>query len=82
MLKNLLEAVGSQDQDTVSTTVDIVACKVEIEQTQQLLQDFQKAHDEVMPKSTSSCKTSCPVIHSPDGIVFAARCKSVIFGLE
>jgi hypothetical protein len=38
MLKNLLEAAGSQD--TVSTTVDVTACKVKIEQTQQLLQDF------------------------------------------
>ncbi len=48
MLKNLLEAAGSQD--TVSTTVDVTARKVEIEQTQQLLQDFQKAHDEAIAK--------------------------------
>jgi hypothetical protein len=48
MLKNLLEAAGSQD--TVSITVDITARKVEIEQTQQLLQDFQKAHDEAIAK--------------------------------
>ena len=38
MSKNLLEAAGSQD--TVSTNVDVMARKVEIEQTQQLLQDF------------------------------------------
>jgi hypothetical protein len=38
ILKNLLEAAGSQD--TVSMTVDVTARKVEIEQTQQLLQDF------------------------------------------
>jgi hypothetical protein len=49
MLKNLLEATGSQD--TVSTTVDLTARKVEIEQqTQQLLQDFQKAHDKAITK--------------------------------
>jgi hypothetical protein len=43
MLKNLLKAAGSRD--SVSMDFDIQACKVEIEQTQQLLQDFQKAHD-------------------------------------
>jgi hypothetical protein len=48
MLKNLLEAAGSQD--TVLTTVDVTARKVEIEQTQQLLQDFQKAHDKAITK--------------------------------
>jgi hypothetical protein len=36
MLKNLLEAAGSRD--TVLTDVDVTACKVEIEQTQQLLE--------------------------------------------
>jgi hypothetical protein len=48
MLKNLREATGSQD--TVSTTVDLTARKVEIEQTQQLLQDFQKANGEAITK--------------------------------
>jgi hypothetical protein len=32
MLKNLLETAGSRE--TVSTDVDVMACKVEIEQTQ------------------------------------------------
>jgi hypothetical protein len=35
MLKNLLEAVGSQS--TILTNIDVQACKVEIEQTQQML---------------------------------------------
>jgi hypothetical protein len=48
MLKNLLKAAGSRD--TVLIDVDIQACKVEIEQTQQMLQDFQKAHDEAIAK--------------------------------
>ncbi len=48
MLKNLLEAAGSQD--TVLMTVDVTARKVEIEQTQQLLQDFQKTHDKAIAK--------------------------------
>ncbi len=47
-LKNLLEAAGSQD--TVLTDVGIQACKVEIDQTQQMLEEFQKAHDEAIAK--------------------------------
>ncbi len=45
-LKNLQEAAESQD--TVSTTVDVTACKVKIEQTQQMLQEAQKAHDKII----------------------------------
>jgi hypothetical protein len=48
-LKNLQEALGSQD--TVSTSVDITACKVEIEQTTQMLQEPQRAHDKTITKS-------------------------------
>ena len=48
MLKNLLEAAGSQG--TVLMTIDVTARKVEIEQTQQLLQEFQKAHDNAIAK--------------------------------
>jgi hypothetical protein len=47
-LKNLLEAAGSQD--TVLANVDVQARKVEIEQTQQMLQEFQKAHDKAIAK--------------------------------
>jgi hypothetical protein len=47
-LKNLQEAVGSQE--TVLTSVDVTACKVEIEQTQQMLQEAQKAHDKAIAK--------------------------------
>jgi hypothetical protein len=45
-LKNLREATESQD--TVSATVDVMACKVEIEQTQQMLQEAQKAHNKAI----------------------------------
>jgi hypothetical protein len=48
-LKNLQEATESQD--TVSTSVDVTARKVEIEQTQQMLQEAQKAHDKAIPES-------------------------------
>jgi hypothetical protein len=47
-LKNLQEA--GEYHDTVLTTVDVTACKVEIEQTQQMLQEAQKAHDKVIAK--------------------------------
>ncbi len=45
-LKNLQEALESQD--TVSTSVDLTACKVEIEQTTQMLQESQRAHDKAI----------------------------------
>jgi hypothetical protein len=48
-LKNLLEAIGSQD--TVSRSIEVTARKVEIEQTQQMLQAAQKAHDKAIAKS-------------------------------
>jgi hypothetical protein len=48
-LKNLQEAGGSQE--TISTNVDVTACKVEIEQTQQMLQEAQKAHDKAIAKT-------------------------------
>jgi hypothetical protein len=49
VLKNLLEATGSQD--TVLANVDVQACKMEIEQTQQMLQDAPKAHDKAIAKT-------------------------------
>ncbi len=49
VLKNLQEAAESRD--TVSTTVDVMACKVEIEQTQQMPQEAQKAHDKAIAES-------------------------------
>ncbi len=42
-LKNLQEAVESWD--TILTSVDVTARKVEIEQTTQMLQEAQKAHN-------------------------------------
>ncbi len=48
-LKNLQEAVESQD--TISTTIDVMANKVEIEQTQQMLQEAQKAHGKAIAES-------------------------------
>jgi hypothetical protein len=48
-LKNLQEAVGLQD--TISTSIDVRAHKVEIEQTQQMLQEAQKAHNKAVTES-------------------------------
>ncbi len=48
-LKNLQEAAGSHD--TVSTSVDVTAHMVEIDQIQQMLQETQKAHDKVIAES-------------------------------
>ncbi len=48
-LKYLQEAAESQD--TVSTTIDVTARKVEIQQTQQMLQEAQKAHDKAIAES-------------------------------
>ncbi len=48
-LKNLQEATGSQD--TVSASVDVTARKVEIEQTQKMLQEAQKDHDKAIAES-------------------------------
>ncbi len=45
-LKNLQEAAESQD--TVLTSVDVMARKVEIEQTHQMLQEAQKAHNKAI----------------------------------
>jgi hypothetical protein len=48
-LKNLQEAADSQE--TVSMSVDVTASKVEIEQTQQMLQEAQKAHNKAIAKT-------------------------------
>jgi hypothetical protein len=47
-LKSLQEASGSRE--TASMSMDVMACKVEIEQTQQMLQDAQKAHSKAIAK--------------------------------
>jgi hypothetical protein len=48
-LKNLQKTTGSRD--TVLTNVDVAAHKVEIEQTQQMLQEAQKAHNKAIAKT-------------------------------
>ena len=48
-LKNLQEAAESRD--TISTSVDVTARKVEVEQTTQMLQEAQKAHDKAIAGS-------------------------------
>jgi hypothetical protein len=48
-LKNLQEALGSRE--TISTSVDVTTRKVEIEQTQQMLQEAQKAHNKAIAET-------------------------------
>ncbi len=48
-LKILQEATGSQK--IVLMSVDVTACKVEIEQTQQMLQESQRTHNKAIAKS-------------------------------
>jgi hypothetical protein len=48
-LKNLQGATESQDTDL--TTIDVTARKVKIEQTQQMLQEAQKAHNKAIAKT-------------------------------
>jgi hypothetical protein len=74
--KNLQEAAESQD--TISTSVDITACKVEIEQTNQMLQEAQEAHDKAIAKSYQQLRNLlsnyaqsqwdhvCHEMHKPD----------------
>ncbi len=47
-LKNLQAAAESRD--TVLMSIDVTACKVEIEQTTQMLQEAQKAHNKAIAK--------------------------------
>ncbi len=48
VLKNFLKAVGSQD--TILANIDVQARKVEIEQTQQMLQEAEEAHNKAITK--------------------------------
>ncbi len=48
-MKNLQEAAESWD--TISMSVDVTACKVEIEQTSQMLREAQKVHDKAITKT-------------------------------
>jgi hypothetical protein len=48
-LQNLQEAVDSRK--TILTSVDVTARKVEIDQTQQMLQEAQKAHNKAIAKT-------------------------------
>jgi hypothetical protein len=53
-LKNLQEAAESRD--TISTSIDMTTCKVEIEQTTQMLQESQNAHDKALAELYESLR--------------------------
>jgi hypothetical protein len=79
-LKNLLEATGSQD--TVSMNIDVQACKVEIKQTQQMLQEAQKAQDKAITKAYEQLRNLLSSDAQSNGIASTARCMSVTRGLQ
>jgi hypothetical protein len=78
-LKNLQEVGGSQE--TVSTSVDVTACKVEIDQTQQMLQESQKAHNKAIAKTYKQIRNLLSG-DAHNGIVSAVRCTSMTRGLQ
>jgi hypothetical protein len=53
-LKSLLEAAGSKE--TILLDVDVEARRVEIEQTQQMLQQSQKAHNKAIAKANKQLR--------------------------
>jgi hypothetical protein len=75
-LKNLLEA--AEFKGTVLSDVDVEAQKVQIKQTQQMLQEYQKAHNEAIAKmykqlwnllsgdSQFQCDCICRKMHEHD----------------
>jgi hypothetical protein len=75
-LKNLLET--SRSKDTVLLDVDVEAHKVDIEQTQQMLQESQKQHKEAIAKTNEQLRNLlsgdlrsqldciCPKMHARD----------------
>jgi hypothetical protein len=78
-VRGVKESPGrGKSQDTVLTTVDVTASKVEIEQTQQMLQEAQKAHDKAIAKlykqlrnllsrdAQSQWDHVCRKMHEPD----------------
>jgi hypothetical protein len=79
-LKNFQEATGSQN--TVSTSVDVTACKVEIEQTQHMLQKAQKAHDKAIAETYEQLRNLLSSDMQSNGIASAARCTRVTRGLQ
>jgi hypothetical protein len=80
VLKNLQEAAESGD--TLSTSIDVTACKVEIDQTKQMLQGSQKAHNKANTESYDHLKNCCLATHSPNGIASAVRCTSMTCVLQ
>ncbi len=80
-MKNLQEAMGSQE--TILTSVDVMARKVEIEQTQQMLQESQRAHDKAITKTYKQLRNLLSGdAQSSNGIASATRCTSVTCGLQ
>jgi hypothetical protein len=72
-LKNLQEAV---------TSVDVTACKVEIEQTQQMLQEAQKAHNKAITESYKQLRNLLSGDVQSQWDCVCRECTSVTCGLQ
>jgi hypothetical protein len=78
-VENLQEATGSRE--TILTSIDVTAHKVEIEQTQQMLQESQKAHNKAIAKMYEQLRNLLSG-DTQSEIASAARCMSVTRGLQ
>jgi hypothetical protein len=78
-LKNLQKATESRD--TISTTIDFTAW-VEIEQTQQMLQEAQKAHDKAIAELYEQLRILLSGNAQSQWDWSSARCTSVTRGLQ
>jgi hypothetical protein len=78
--KDLLKATGSKD--TVLSDNDVEARKLETKETQKMLQEAQKQHNNAIAKTYKQLRNLLSSDLQPNGIVFVARCTSVTRGLE
>ncbi len=79
-LNNLLKSAGSKD--TISLDVDVMAHKVEIEQTQVMLQESQKAQDEAFTKTYKQLRNLLSGNLQSQWDCICRRCMSMTHGLE
>ncbi len=79
-LKNLLEAAGSKD--TVLSDDDVQARKVDIKQTQQMLQESQKAHDKAITKMYKQLRNILSIDLQSQWDCVCRKCTSMTRGLE
>jgi hypothetical protein len=78
MFKDLLNAAGSKE--TVSSNDDMEACKLEIKETQKMLQETQKPHYKENAKRYELLRNLLSVTHSVKHDLWAGANGQVIVG--